>query len=151
VAEISSREYRSLAEFRYQLRRFLHFSETEAKQAGIEPQQHQLLLAVKAREPEHAGIGYLAERLPLRHHSVVELVDRMERSGLASRKRRDTDRRSADVALTPKGAKVLRDLSLPHRKELRSAIPALVDALVAVRGSRANRSPKREIQTRSKV
>ena len=138
VAEVSPREYRSLAEFRYQLRRFLHFSEAAAKQAGVEAQQHQLLLAVKATEPDHAGISYLAERLQLRHNSVVELVDRLERSGLARRKRRATDRRSADVALTPKGEKVLRELSLHHRRELRSALPALIESLRAI-GSRAHR------------
>jgi DNA-binding MarR family transcriptional regulator len=134
VAEISSREYQSLAEFRYQLRQFLHFSEAAAKQIGIEPRQHQLLLAVKAKEPETAGIGYLAERLQLRHHSVVELVDRLERAGLARRARQATDRRSAVVALTAKGEKILRELSLHHREELRSAIPALIESLRAIQG-----------------
>jgi DNA-binding MarR family transcriptional regulator len=142
VSEISSREYKSLAEFRYQIRRFVHFSETAAKQAGVEPRQHQLLLAVKAKEPEPAGIGYLAERLQLRHNSAVELVDRMERSGLARRVRRPTDRRSADVALTNKGAKILRELSLHHRKELRTAVPGLIESLLEIQEGSSRKEEK---------
>jgi DNA-binding MarR family transcriptional regulator len=132
VAEVSPHEFRALAEFRYQLRRFLSFSEDAAKKAGVEPQQHQLMLAVKAKEPEPAGIAYLAERLKLRHHSVVGLVDRLERSGLAHRTHSASDRRTAQVELTPKGAKVLDALSLHHREELRSAIPDLIEHLTAL-------------------
>ncbi len=118
MAEVSPREYRALAEFRYQLRRFLSFSENAAKKAGVEPQQHQLMLAVKAKEPEPAGIAYLAERLQLRHHSVVGLVDRLEHSGLVRRTHPASDRRVAQVELTAKGARMLHALSLHHREEL---------------------------------
>ncbi|HYX50470.1 MAG TPA: helix-turn-helix domain-containing protein, partial [Ktedonobacteraceae bacterium] len=76
--EISITEYQTLAEFRYQLRRFLRFSEQAARAAGLEPQQHQLLLALKGLpEGRKATIGALAERLQLTHHSTVELVDRL--------------------------------------------------------------------------
>jgi DNA-binding MarR family transcriptional regulator len=129
VAEITSRDYRALAEFRYRIRCFLAFSEAAAKAAGVEPQQHQLLLAVKAAEPEEASIGYLAGRLQLRHHSVVGLVDRLEQAGLVRRVRAQQDRRTAHVQLTAKGAKILRALSLHHRRELRSAIPSLIASL----------------------
>jgi DNA-binding MarR family transcriptional regulator len=129
VADISHREFRALAEFRYQIRSYLHFSEEAAKQHGVEPQQHQALLVVKAKEPEPASIRYLAERLQLRHHSAVGLVDRLEHSGFVRRVRLASDRRSAQVRLTKKGAGVLSELSPPHREELRSAIPALIQSL----------------------
>lgn len=129
VVEVSSREFQALAKFRYQIRSFLHFSEAAAKKFGLEPQQHQLMLLIKALEPEAASIRYLAERLLLRHHSVVGLVDRLERSGMVKRTRSAADRRSIQVLLTPKGTKVLRGLSVHHKEELRSAIPALIESL----------------------
>jgi DNA-binding MarR family transcriptional regulator len=133
VAEITPRQYRALAEFRYRIRCFLAFSEAAAKAAGVEPQQHQLMLAVKGAEPQTASISYLAERLKLRHHSVVGLVDRLERADLVRRVRSTRDRRSAQVLLTAKGTKILRELSLHHRRELRSAIPALILSLERIR------------------
>lgn len=132
MAEVSHREFRALAEFRYQLRRFLSFSEAAAKHAGVEPQQHQLMLAVKAKEPEQAGIAFLAERLQLRHHSVVGLVDRLEASGLVRRTHLASDRRVAQVELTKKGERILHALSLHHREELRSAIPNLIENLTEI-------------------
>jgi DNA-binding MarR family transcriptional regulator len=130
--DVSPAEYRALADFRYQIRRFLVFSENAAREAGVEPQQHQLLLAVKAAEPTSATIRYLAERLQLRHHSVVGLIDRLEAAGLARRKRSETDRRSAEIRLTPKGAKLLAHLSVHHHRELQSAIPALIESLQSI-------------------
>ena len=121
-----------MAEFRFQIRSFLHFSENAAKDAGVEPQQHQALLVVKALEPEAARIGTIAERLQLRHHSAVGLVDRLEESGLVKRIRLASDRRSAQVRLTKKGERVLRELTIHHREELRSAIPALIESLAAI-------------------
>lgn len=129
MAYISPRQFRALAEFRYQIRSFLKFSELAAKAAGVEPQQHQLMLVVKAVEPESAGISYLADRLHLRHHSVVGLIDRLETAGMVKRTRSEKDRRSAEVRLTTKAGKVIGELSLHHRKELRSTIPALIHSL----------------------
>ncbi len=129
---VSQRQIRALAEFRHQLRRFLHFSEDAAKNAGVEAQQHQLMLAIKAVEPEAAGIGYLADRLMLRHHSAVGLVDRTEHAGLVKRVRSAADRRSAQAILTPKGAMILKKLSLHHRQELKSAAPALIENLTTI-------------------
>jgi DNA-binding MarR family transcriptional regulator len=120
-----------LAEFRYRIRRFLGFSEQAARRAGLEPAQHQLLLAVKA----HAGaptVGDLAERLQHRHHSVVGLIDRLAECGLVRRNRAEGDRRQVRVRLTPKGEAVLRKLSLEHRAELGSAGRELAAALQAI-------------------
>jgi DNA-binding MarR family transcriptional regulator len=128
--DISLEEYQALAEFRYQIRRFLHFSERAARAAGIEPQQHQLLLALKGLpEGRQATIGELAERLQLQHHSTVELVNRLVERGLVQRCRDEGDQRRVLVSLTPRGEEVLRELSVEHRAELRSNGPALVQAL----------------------
>jgi len=131
--ELSVAEYRALAEFRYELRRFLHFSERAARAAGLEPQQHQLLLALKGmREGEQATIGILAEQLQIEHHSVVELVDRMEARGLVRRIPADDDRRFVLVELTVRGERQLPLLSLFHRAELRAITPAISRALEAL-------------------
>jgi DNA-binding MarR family transcriptional regulator len=123
-------QYRALAELRHQIRRFIVFSEGEARAAGLEPQQHQLLLAVKGLpEGQRPTIRVLAERLQLRHHSVVELIDRLVSHKLVARRRGDVDRREILVDVTPAGERLLRRLSLAHQAELRSAGPELVAAL----------------------
>lgn len=133
-------DYEALAELRYQIRRFLSFSEKVARSAGLEPRQHQLMLALKGL-PRKARptIGELAERLQIQHHSAVELVNRLVAAGHIRRSRGGEDRREVLLFLTPKGEKVLRQLSLHHRTELRSAGPALVAALRrAMQGSRGS-------------
>ena len=131
--EISQVEYQALAEFRYQLRRFLHFSEQAARSVGLEPQQHQLLLALKGLpEGRMATVGELAERLQIRHHSTVELIDRMVERGLILRSRDENDQRRVLINLTFQGEELLRRLSLLHGTELRSTGPALVRALNAL-------------------
>lgn len=133
IDEISPAEYRALAEFRYELRRFLHFSEQAARAAGLEPQQHQLLLAIKGLPTsKDASVGELAERLQIQHHSTVELADRLSAKGLVRRKRDSEDRRQVLLELTAKGEKTLRELALHHREELRSTGPELVGALKGV-------------------
>jgi len=125
--------YQALAEFRYQIRRFLHFSEQAARQAGLEPQQHQVLLVFKGLPADRkASIGELAKRLHIQHHSAVELIDRMVERGLIQRSRDEQDQRRVLVKLTPLGEEVLRTLSLLHRTELQSTGPALVRALNTV-------------------
>ena len=124
-------DYRALAEFRYQIRCFLRFSEEAARQAGLEPAQHQLLLAVKA-QGSPPTVGELAERLQLRHHSVVGLIDRLAECGLVSRERPHEDKRQVCVRLTRKGETVLRKLSIEHHAELESAGEALVGALQTI-------------------
>ena len=130
---ISQAEYRALAEFRYELRRFLHFSEQAARAAGLEPRQHQLLLAIKGLpEQKNTSVGELAERLQIQHHSTVELVNRMVERGLLERRRDESDQRRVLVGLTPYGEEVLKKLSLLHRMELRTTGPALVQVLNAL-------------------
>ena len=123
-------DYQNLAEFRYQMRRFLHFSEDAARRAGVKPQQHQLMLAIKGiPEGEEPRIAYVAERLQIQHHSAVELVDRMVRKGLITRARAENDRREVHVQLTGRGEQLLARLTQNMRAELRTAAPALVGAL----------------------
>jgi len=123
-------DYRALAELRYQIRRFLRFSEEAARKMSLEPQQHQLMLALKGLPPGiRPTIGTLAERLQIQHHSAVELVNRLSAGGLVRRNRSGEDRRQVLLGLTPKGEKVLRELSIGYKAELRSQGPALVAAL----------------------
>jgi len=132
--KITDSDYQSLAEFRHQIRRFLHFSEQAARAAGIEPQQHQLLLALKGlgNEGTPPTIGVLAGRLQVQHHSAVELVDRLVERGLAGRSRDPDDRRQVLIHLTPRGEAELEKLAMCHLAELRSNGPALVGALEAL-------------------
>jgi len=122
-------DYGLLAEFRYQLRLFLRSSEEAARSAGLEPQQHQLLLAVKgAPAGEIVSIRSLSERLQLRHHSVVGLIDRLEQRHLVKRRRSPDDGRVVQVMLTRGGERILERLSREHVALLRST-GALSEAL----------------------
>jgi DNA-binding MarR family transcriptional regulator len=120
----------TLAEFRYELRQFLHFSECAAVEVGLQPQQHQLLLQVAgAPEGEIVTIAYAAKRLSLRHHSVVELVNRSEREGLLARTVDTVDKRRAILQTTHKGELVLDRLAADHAREIDELAPRLVKAL----------------------
>jgi DNA-binding MarR family transcriptional regulator len=125
-------DYQALADFRFEIRRFLNVSERLVHTAGIEPQQHQALLAIKGL-PAHrvATIGVLAERLLIQHHSAVELVNRLEAKGLLRRARGVADRREVVLTLSRRGEALLRRLTQPHRAELQSARPKLIAALAA--------------------
>jgi len=97
-------DYEALAELRYQIRRFLHFSEQASRAAGLEPRQHQLLLALKGLPKDtRPRIGELAERLQIQHHSTVELVNRLANGGYVRRERGGEDHREVLISLTPKG------------------------------------------------
>jgi DNA-binding MarR family transcriptional regulator len=136
-------DYQSLAELRYQIRKFVRFSEQAARHAGMEPRQHQLLLAIKGLpKGVRPRIGELAERLQLQHHSTVELANRLARGGYIRRRRDSDDRREVLLNLTAMGENVLRRLSLDHRQELRNAGPALMKALARVIGGAPRRSPR---------
>lgn len=139
---MTSAEFRALAEFRYRIRLYLNGSEQAARAAGLEPQQYLFLLTLRGLPlGQKATIRELAERMQLRHHSVVELVDRLERQQLLRRERSRTDRRQVIVHLTPRGEKILSRLARQRIAELRTAAPALVRALTAViRSARANMS-----------
>ncbi len=126
---LSKMEYESLAEFRYILRKFLSFSKSAARNAGVPPAQHQALLAIKGYPSrDHVTIGELAERLQIRHHSAVELVNRLEEQQLVQRQS-GADRRTVLVSLTAAGEAILARLSTLHREELRRIKPWLVQVL----------------------
>ncbi len=120
----------ALAEFRYHLRTFTHFSEQAANKINLHPQQHQLLLQIAgAPDDSIASIAYAAERLGLRHHTVVELVDRSVAEGLLLRTEDPDDRRRVILAITRKGRKILNTLSEYHAHELRELGPSLIRSL----------------------
>lgn len=122
----SKEDYQTLAEFRYALRCFLHFSENAAETAGLTLQQHQaLLFIIGFPGREQVTIGELAERLQVRHHSAVGLVDRLAEQGLVERIPNEEDKRQVFIGLTPKGIKVLKSLASVHREELRNLGPQL--------------------------
>lgn len=130
VPDLTAADYRSLGAFRYQIRRFLHFSEASAKAEGLEPQQHQMLLAIRALdEPGGPTVGSLAGHLFIRHHSAVGLIDRLAERGLVERVRGREDRREVKVRLTSRGEGKLRRLSRAHREELRTSGRLLVETL----------------------
>lgn len=119
-------EYEELAAFRYSLRQFLRFSETAARAEGVTPQQHQTLLAIAGfPDRDRVMMSELAERLQLRHHSTVELINRLEANGLVAREPGTADRRQVFVSLTPRGYELLSRLSATHREELRRVSPQL--------------------------
>jgi DNA-binding MarR family transcriptional regulator len=130
MKKLTLSDYQALAEFRYQIRRFLHFSEQVVKRAGLERGQYQLMLAIKGMPPGvRPRIRELATRMQIRHHSAVELVNRLEAGGFVHRTRAEEDRREVLAELTSKGEKVLSQLAIHHHDELRSAGPELVAAL----------------------
>jgi len=125
--------YRALADLRFEIRSFLNFSERAARAAGVEPQQHQALLAIKGLPPgENSTVRVLADRLQIKHNSAVGLTDRLEANGLVRRTRSSTDRRRVLLKLTRKGDELMRRLSRSHQMELKSAGPRLLRALIAV-------------------
>ena len=131
--DLSDADYRALASFRHQLRRFLAFSESAARSVGLEPRQHQLLLALRGLPVDTPpSVQVLADRLVLKHHTVVELLDRLEQAGLVRRDRAADDRRRACVSLTPRALELLKKLSSAHLGELRSFAPELVGTLNGV-------------------
>lgn len=117
--KLSKDTFEQLAEMRYQMRRFLHFSEEAARQMGITPQQHQLLLMIKGFPGrDYATPTELAERLQIRHHTCLGLIARTEQLGLLCRRENAEDHRSVFICLTVKGEDLLEKLSLIHLDEL---------------------------------
>lgn len=126
TTRLSTADYRTLAQFRYLLRRFAAFSEEAAVGAGLTAQQHQALLAIKGFPGrDRATVGELAERLGVRHHSAVGLVDRLAARGLVRREVDPADRRQVLIRLTRRAEALLARLSLAHREELRRLAPLL--------------------------
>lgn len=130
---VTERDYEALATFRRALRRFLAFSEAAARTAGIPPQQHQALLAIKGRAGEPAvTVGMLARDLLIAPHTAAELVDRLARAGLLTRRRNPAERRKVELVLTERADNVLRGLSEAHLAELRAIGPLLIEQLQAI-------------------
>jgi DNA-binding MarR family transcriptional regulator len=143
-------DFKSMAELRYQIRRFLRFSENAARQAGIEPQQHQLLLAIRGLpEGLKPTVGVLAERMQLQHHSTVELIDRLVDRDLLCRLRATDDRRQVLVKLTHDGEELLEKLSLHHLQELQSVGPTFVKVLQSLIETSGSSDP-REVDSESR-
>lgn len=139
-AELSQADYQLLAEFRYLLARFLAFSTKAAHEAGLAPRQHQALLAIKGHPAgSRVTVGDLAQRLGIRHHSAVGLVNRLVDSGYLLRRTDSEDRRRAFIFLTPMGERALAALSSAHREELRRIAP-LLGPLLSQLGSPNSRS-----------
>jgi DNA-binding MarR family transcriptional regulator len=130
MKKLSMSDYQALAEFRFQIRKFMHFSDLAIAAAGLERAQYQLMLTVKGLPAAlRPRIRDVANRMLIQHHSAVELVNRLEAGGYVRRERAEDDRREVLLALTPKGERVLAELALHHHGELQDAAPALVAAL----------------------
>jgi DNA-binding MarR family transcriptional regulator len=132
-AKITKRHYETLAAWRHALRAFLHFSQEEARAAGIPPQQHQALLAIKGMPGrDYATVGEIADRMQLKHHSAVGIVDRLAARQLVQRQPSSEDGRRIEVRLTAKGEALIQKLSAVHLRELRQLGPELQRLLDAV-------------------
>jgi len=130
MKKLTLADYQALAEFRFQIRKFMHFSEQAVQAAGLERGQYQLMLAIKGMpEGLRPRIRDIANRMHIQHHSAVELINRLEAGGYVRRERTAEDKREVLLVLTPKGEKVLEELALHHHEELQSAAPGLVAAL----------------------
>jgi DNA-binding MarR family transcriptional regulator len=137
--DITPAEYRALAELRYRIRHFMREGDAKARAVGLEPQQYLMLLAIRGLpEGREATIQTLAERLALKHHSAVELVDRLEANGYVRRTRSRDDRRRVFVTLLPRGERLLEQVAQNRISELRTSGEALVGAIEALleRGQR---------------
>lgn len=138
--DVTPSDYRALAEFRYQIRRYLAFGDRAAEAAGLRSRQYQLLLALKGLpEGMEATITNVADRLGIRHHSTVELVNRLERRGLVKRERSDVHRSFVFVRITKEGDTMLRKLVASRKADLQIAAPILVKALTTLTRQSAKR------------
>jgi DNA-binding MarR family transcriptional regulator len=146
--EITTAEYRALAELRYRIRKFVQEGDAVARSAGLEPQQYLILLAIRGMpEGEEPTIRSLAERLALKHQSTVELIDRLESHGYVRRARSRDDRRRVLVSLLPRGEQLLEEVAQQRIGELRSSGTAFVNAVSALL---ENKRPSREGPPQSK-
>lgn len=143
AAALSSDDYTAISAFRFELRKFLAFSEAAAARVGLPSQQHQALLTIAG----HVGIatvGSVAEQLLIAPHTAAELITRMADAGLVSKTASARDRRRVELSLTPKAASLLQQLTTAHVAELRTLEPALTTALTRVRRERAWSPSRRE-------
>lgn len=127
--ELTDHDYQALSNLRHTLRHFTAFSRDRVTEAGLTPQQHQALLAIRALPPGDASTGYVAERLVLQPHSATGLVNRMVAAGLIERHRSSEDARRSVLCLTPHAETLLARLSEVHRDEIRRLRPLLMAIL----------------------
>jgi DNA-binding MarR family transcriptional regulator len=153
--DITSAEYRALAELRYRIRHFLREGDTTARSVGLEPQQYLVLLAIRGLPKGRSStIQTLAERLALKHHSAVELIDRLEAHGYVRRTRSRDDRRQVFVILLPRGDRLLEQVARNRISELRTSGETLVDAIEALlnrgrhNGNSRNKTPRRVVRAK---
>ena len=145
-------EYLALGEFRYQLRRFLRNMEESTRQLGANPQQYQLILAIKGLPKDiEPTISNLAERMQLNHNSMVELADRCEEQNLLRRSRSSTDRRQVTLSIQPDGEALLRKLGVAARQELRETGPILVEAILGITGDGQGKTKARTGGTKNRA
>jgi DNA-binding MarR family transcriptional regulator len=150
VRPLTEPEYLALGEFRYQLRRFLRNMEESTRLLGANPQQYQLVLAIKGLpRDQEPTISHLAERMQLNHNSMVELADRCEEHNLLRRTRSATDRRQVTLSILPEGEALLRKLGVAARQELREAGPILVEAILRLTGDGRAKESKTESRPRA--
>jgi DNA-binding MarR family transcriptional regulator len=130
---ISDREYRALAELRYRIRHFIQEGDAAAQRSNLEPQQYLMLLAIRGLpHGAVATIRTLAERMALKHHTAVELIDRLESHGLVRRSRSGHDKREVRVSLLPQGSKLLERVARERLSELKASGVALANAITAL-------------------
>ncbi|OCJ12933.1 MarR family transcriptional regulator [Rhizobium sp. AC44/96] len=135
-AELSHADYQALSNLRFTLRRFMDFSASAAQEAGLPPQQHQALLAIKGHpDRERMTVGMLAERLLIAPHSATELVGRLSKAGLVDRRQDEADRRKQTLELTAKADLILQQLSQVHLREVRELAPQLIELLTRLQDS----------------
>jgi len=152
AVRLTTEDYRALAELRYRIRHFLRDGDGVARSSGLEPQQYLLLLMIRGLpDNEEASIRTLAERMALKHHSAVELVDRLEAHGYVHRNRGRDDRRRVLVSLLPRGERVLEEVARKridelhsHGRELARAIEQLLQTAANSGGDHANRLTKKK-------
>ena len=130
MSRLTLQDYESLADFRYLLRKFLRFSKDFLRSAGLSPEQYEALLAIKASATSSGlTILHLSERLQVKHHSAVNTVDRLAERKLITRQTSATDRRQRHLKLTDRGEKLIEELAISHRKEIRNRSPEMIKAL----------------------
>ncbi|MDF2783489.1 MAG: MarR-family transcriptional regulator [Pantoea eucrina] len=128
-SKMKDADYALLADFRATLRSFMAFSETQARNAGLTPQQHQALLTIRGSSPGNATVGYVADRLMLKPHSASGLLSRLEEAGLVLREPDQADQRKMFLRLTPEAEQLLESLSLAHLEELSNLKPMLLSMI----------------------
>jgi DNA-binding MarR family transcriptional regulator len=135
MTQLHSDDYDALAELRYLGRKFLRFSKDLLRaKAGLNPEQYEALLAIKASSsPKGLTISQLSERLQVKHHSAVNIVDRLVESKLITREAGKTDRRKRHVQLTAKGERLIEELAGVHYQELRNRSEEMIQALKRLR------------------